>query len=339
MNNKPNILIVDDKVENLIALESVLCDLHVNLIRAISGNEALIKILEHEFALALLDIQMPDMDGYETLELIRQNKKTELLPVIFVTAIYSDKHSLIKGIEKGAIDFIVKPIIPEILIGKVNIFLSLDKQRKKLEKEIKRRKSAEKRLQKSFEILQSTMNGVMNAMSLVVETKDPYTAGHQNKVAELSGAIAAKLGLSNDQIDCVRMAASIHDLGKVHVPADILSKPGKINNDEFNIIKTHPVIGYEILKTIEFPYPIAEIIYQHHEKVDGSGYPNGLSGNDIRLESKIICVADVVDAMSSHRPYRPALGIEAAKKEITCKKGILYDSEVVDICIDIINSV
>jgi putative nucleotidyltransferase with HDIG domain len=181
--------------------------------------------------------------------------------------------------------------------------------------------------------LQKAMDGVIHAMSSVIETRDPYTAGHQRRVAELARAIAKEMGLSEWQTMGIHIAGLLHDVGKVAVPAEILSKPGKINQYEFSIIKNHCQVGYEILQRIDFPWPVTLAVLQHHERLDGSGYPEGLPGEDIILEAKILGVADVVEAMSSHRPYRPALGLERALQEITQESGILYDSEVVDACL------
>ncbi len=168
---------------------------------------------------------------------------------------------------------------------------------------------------------------------MTVETRDPYTAGHQRRVADLARAIATEMNLPADQIDGIRMAAAIHDLGKISVPAEILSKPTKLTNIEFGLIKTHSQSGYDILKDIDFPWPIARMVLEHHERMNGSGYPNGLTGDNILMESRILAVADVVESMASHRPYRPSLGIEAALEEIEKNKGTLYDNAVADACL------
>jgi len=167
----------------------------------------------------------------------------------------------------------------------------------------------------------------------VVETKDPYTAGHQRRVADIARAIAREMGLSPEQISGLRMAAIIHDIGKVSVPSEILSSPRKLTALEFNLIKTHAQSGYDIVKDIEFPWPIARMIIEHHERMDGSGYPNGLTGDKILPESRILAVADVVEAMETHRPYRPSLGLEKALDEIAKNRGRLYDPEIVDACL------
>ena len=184
--------------------------------------------------------------------------------------------------------------------------------------------------------LQKAMDGVIHAVSLVVETRDPYTAGHQRRVAELARAIAKEMELSEWQVMGIHVAGLLHDVGKVAVPSEILSKPGKITEMEFSIIKNHPRVGYNILKRIDFPWPVTKAVLQHHERLDGSGYPEGLTGDDIVLEARILGVADVVEAMSSHRPYRPAIGLENALEEISQASGILYDSEVVDACLSLL---
>ncbi len=203
--------------------------------------------------------------------------------------------------------------------------------------DITQRKQAEKELKQSFEKLRRAMRGTIHAITSTVERRDPYTAGHQRRMADLARAIGAEMRLSKERVDGIRMSGVIHDLGKISIPSEILSKPGKITEIEFNLIKIHPQVGYDILKPIEFPWPVARIVLQHHERMDGSGYPSGLKGEDILMEARILGVADVVEAMSSHRPYRPALGIDMALKEISQNRGILYDPEVVDICLELFN--
>ena len=193
-------------------------------------------------------------------------------------------------------------------------------------RDISERKQAEERLKK-------TMDATIETMSRMIEAKDPYTAGHQQRVSQLAVAIAKELNFSPDKIEGVRITSLIHDIGKIGLPSEILSKPTRLIDIEFSLIKNHSQIGYDILNSIDFPFPIAQIVLQHHERLDGSGYPRGLKGDEILLESKIIGVADVVEAMSSHRPYRPALGIDAALEEISKNRGIFYDPEIVDICL------
>ncbi|MFC1594409.1 HD domain-containing phosphohydrolase [Candidatus Omnitrophota bacterium] len=183
-----------------------------------------------------------------------------------------------------------------------------------------------------YENLEHLLEETVTALSSAVEKRDPYTAGHQQRVARLVSAIAQEMHLSEKTKSGLNMAAVIHDLGKMYVPSEILAKPGPLSEAEMTLMKIHPQVGYDILKSVQFPWPVAQIVLQHHERLDGTGYPSGLRGNDILLEARIIGVADVVEAMASHRPYRPALGIDKALEEITQKKGIIYDARVVEVC-------
>jgi len=189
------------------------------------------------------------------------------------------------------------------------------------------------KLQQSYQRTKKAMDATIETMSKIVEAKDPYTAGHQQRVSQLATAIAKELNFSEDKIEGIRIASLIHDIGKIGLPTEILSKPIKLSDIEFSLIKEHSQIGYDILQSIDFSYPVANIVLQHHERINGSGYPQGLKGGDILLEAKIIGVADVIEAMSSHRPYRPALGIDKSLEEISQNRGILYDPEVVDACL------
>jgi len=202
-----------------------------------------------------------------------------------------------------------------------------------LSKDITAQRKSEQELLQSYQKLKKNMDATLETISNIIEAKDPYTAGHQQRVSELSTAIAKELHLSQNEIEGIRVASIIHDIGKIGLPTEILSKPSRLDDIEFSLIKRHSQVGHDILKTIDFSYPVAEIVLQHHEKINGSGYPNKLKGDKILLEAKIIGVADVVEAMSSHRPYRPALGIDKALEEISKNRGILYDPKVVDICL------
>jgi PAS domain S-box-containing protein/putative nucleotidyltransferase with HDIG domain len=204
-------------------------------------------------------------------------------------------------------------------------------------RDVTERKKIEQELLHSSEKLQKAMEGTIQSMALTSEMRDPYTAGHQNRVSRLACAIAGEMGLPADQIEGIRVSGTLHDIGKIYVPAEILSKPGKLRPNEINLLKDHADVGYELLRNIEFPWPVAEIVYQHHERLDGSGYPRGLKGEEICLEARIMGVADVVEAMASHRPYRPAFSIEKAMLEILQKKGVYYDPQVADACMRLIN--
>jgi putative nucleotidyltransferase with HDIG domain len=182
------------------------------------------------------------------------------------------------------------------------------------------------------ERLRDALISTIGAIALMVEKRDPYTAGHQQRVATLCVAIGAELGLSAHVIEGLRLGATIHDIGKIYVPAEILSRPGKLTEAEFGIIKSHPQVGYDIVKEIKFPWPIKDMILQHHERQDGSGYPQGLRGDAIRIEARIIAVADMIEAMSSHRPYREGLGLAAALAQVRQEAGTLLDAQVVQAC-------
>jgi PAS domain S-box-containing protein len=200
---------------------------------------------------------------------------------------------------------------------------------------ITERKKAEDERQQNLERLRQALGATVQAIAIMVETRDPYTAGHQRRVADLARSIATEMKLSSDLIDSLRTAGMIHDIGKIAVPAEILSKPTRLTEIEFGLIKLHPQSGYDILKDIDFPSPIARMVLEHHERLDGSGYPNGLTGKDLLVESRILAVADVVESMASHRPYRPARGIDLALDEIRNNRGIIYDADVVDACLSL----
>jgi PAS domain S-box-containing protein/putative nucleotidyltransferase with HDIG domain len=202
-------------------------------------------------------------------------------------------------------------------------------------RDVTAQKRAEEERSQGVEKLRNMLGGTVQAMALAIESRDPYTSGHQRRVSDLARRIAQEMGLGSDVTECIRIAGIIHDIGKLSVPAEILSKPTVLKPIEFSIIKQHPERAYEILKEIDFPWPIAEIVLQHHERLDGSGYPKGLKSSEIRLEARILAVADVVEAISSHRPYRPALGIDMALDEIERSKGKYYDSDAVNACISL----
>lgn len=200
-------------------------------------------------------------------------------------------------------------------------------------RDITERKQMEEELQQTLDSLRKAVGTTIQVLVSALEARDPYTAGHQSRVANLARAIATEMGLCHDKIEGIHMAGNIHDIGKLSIPVEILSKPTKLTNLEFSMIKEHPQSGYEMLKHVESPWPLAQIVQQHHERINGSGYPRNLKGNEILLEARILAVADVVEAMASHRPYRAAIGIEQALEEIEKNKGIIYDVVVVDACL------
>lgn len=219
------------------------------------------------------------------------------------------------------------------LIGYMFMFNDITKRKLAEKQLLQAQQVLEDRVQERTHELENALSGAIQAMAMTVEMRDPYTSGHQRRVADLAAAMAGEIGLSSKKTEGVYMAGLIHDIGKIRVPAGILCHPGRLGDTEFAIIKPHPETGYDILKGIEFPWPVADIVLQHHEKMDGSGYPGGLQGDQILFKARILAVADVVEAMSSHRPYRPALGIKSALEEISRNRGILYDPVAVDACL------
>ncbi len=207
--------------------------------------------------------------------------------------------------------------------------------RQRLEALVAERTQALERMERRLRVM---MDGSIQALTAAVGTRDPYTAEHERRVANLACAIATRMGLARDEVEGLRVMGFVHDLGKIAVPSEILSKPGKLNDFEFGLIKSHPQAGGGILSNIEFMWPIVQATLQHHERLDGSGYPAGLRGDQIIREARILAVADVVEAMASHRPYRPALGIDAALREIGERSGTQYDAEVVDACSHVIRN-
>jgi HD-GYP domain-containing protein (c-di-GMP phosphodiesterase class II) len=209
----------------------------------------------------------------------------------------------------------------------------LQRSNEQLRREVDHRRQVQHQLQQSLQRLKSIIGGTVMAIAMTVEKRDPYTSGHQHRVAELSKAIGIELGLPEDQLEGLYIASAIHDIGKISLPAEILSKPSQLSDIEKSLVQAHSQAGYDILKSVDFPWPVADIVLQHHERLNGSGYPQGLSGQAILPEARIVGVADVVETMSSHRPYRPSIGLDKALEEITAQKGILYDPAAVDACL------
>ncbi len=322
-----HIMVVDDNdtirdtVRQSVEIDGYLCS------TAESGVKAL-KILENENVdVIITDINMPGLSG---IEITKKVKKVYDTDVIVMTGFAKD-FTYEKIIEIGASDFFQKPVSTR------EIMLRL----KRVLKErvlFKERKQAGEALKISFNKLKKAHEQTVTALVSMNEIRDPYTSGHQLRVSRLSCQIAEHMGLPVDMIDGIRIAGLLHDIGKISVPTEILMKPGKITKEEFNIIKKHPRIGYNILKEIEFEWPVAKIVFQHHERVDGSGYPLELQGEEILLEAKIIAVADIIEAMSSHRPYRPAIGLDKALEEVSQKQKITFDHVVVEACLGLASS-
>ena len=324
MNNekergRPHILVVDDEETLRYLIREGVERSGYGCSVASNGLEAL-KILKEKGAdVVISDIMMPGMDGIELATKIKEDHDAD---VILITG-FIDEYSYDKVIEIGVSDFLEKPIgIDELILRLMRVLRERTN--------IRERNRAEEDLRDTIKKLRTAMESIVEAMVLAIEKRDPYTSGHQKRVATFASAIAKEMGLSQDQIDGVRMAGMIHDIGKNAIPGQILSKPAELTELEMGMMKEHCQIGYDILKGIEFPWPVAQMVLQHHEKMDGSGYPQGLLGDEIYLGAKILGVADVVEAMASHRPYRASLGLDRAVEEISKNRGILYDPDVVD---------
>ncbi|MCU7836755.1 MAG: response regulator [gamma proteobacterium symbiont of Taylorina sp.] len=323
------ILVVDDTHANLKLLMDMLTSHGYKVRPALDGEQALAAVAMRQPELILLDIKMPSIDGYEVCRRLKSDAMTREVPVIFISALdaLGDR---VKGFELGAVDFITKPFQREEVLVRVHTHMQLRRMQTNLEDLVDKRT---KELQYSENKMRSILLQMIKAFAVTVEKRDPYTAGHQQRVADLAVAIAQDMGLEEEEIEGIRLGTLIHDIGKIYAPAEILNRPGRLTKLEFQIIQTHSEVGYEIVKDVEFPWPVADMIYQHHERMDGTGYPQGLKGEEIILEARIIGVADVVEAIASHRPYRPSLGIDFALDEIQKNKDIIYDPVVVDSCI------
>ena len=328
---KTKVMVVDDD-DSVLKTTTLILEEEGYLVEAFStGKEAIDKFNNNIHAI-VLDINMPDLTGLQVFKKIKSINP--YVPIIFhtgTTAKQGERRDLRRQFRPHAY---VQKGDPEQLMDTV---VSAVESYGNILRNVKLSESLYEELKKSSDKIKTNIEDTIHAMAMTVEMRDPYTAGHQRQVANFASSIAEKMSIPKEQIDSIHLAGTIHDIGKMQVPTEILSKCGKLTGLEYDMIKTHPQAGYDILKTIRFQWSIAEFVLQHHERMDGSGYPSGLSGNDILIEAKILSVADVVDAIVPHRPYRPALGIEKAKEEISNNRGILYDSNVVDACLSIIS--
>lgn len=327
---EPLLLIVDDNATNIDLLVSTLKDGY-RLGIAKTGLKAIAYAKKYQPDLILLDVMMPEMDGYEVCARLKKDPETQSIPLIFITAI-SETVSKTRAFEMGAVDYITKPFHAAEVRARVHTHIALEEMKSRLQthNEMLEQTVAQKTLE-----IQEMLSGSIYSMALMVEIRDPYTAGHQERVAQLACAIAVKMGLSDRIIQGIHIAGLLHDVGKIRIPVSILNRTGDLLDAEMEVIKIHPQVSFEILKNIPFPWPCAQMVFQHHECMDGSGYPLGLRGDELLLESRILAVADVTEATSSFRPYRPARGIEAALAVLREDGGIRYDQDVVDACLDL----
>ena len=328
------VLIVDDEENIRFAFREFLeQDGHeVHMAGDVSDADRL--MIERDFDVVVTDIVMPGLKGTDLLE--RIHKEAKGVQVIMISGEPTVKTAS-EAVRAGAYDYLAKPVtgnsLQKVVAGAARIKALNDEKERLTEENRRHRKYLEHLVEERTAELSEALLGIIQAMSVTVEKRDPYTAGHQIRVARLARAIAEQMKLEQEIVQGTYLAGIIHDVGKISVPAEVLSKPSSLLDEEFSLIKRHPQTGYDILRTIKFLWPIPDIVVQHHERQDGSGYPNGLAGEEILIQARILAVADTVESMASHRPYRPELGIKLALEEIMQKRGKQYDEAVVDACI------
>lgn len=336
---RATVLVVDDDpfivemIKVFLTSKGYLCH------KAYTVIDALNIVKEQHIDVALVDVFLGDESG---VDLVRKLSESSLrIPCIVITGIEDEKIARL-ALDAGAYGYLTKPFsMLELLVNIEGVLRRRrledfrNRYRDELENTVRERT---RHLEIALDAQDKIIKGVVQSISEVVEVRDPYTAGHQYRTASLASAISQMLGLSKEKTEIIFLSALLHDIGKIAVPSEILTKPGRLDSVEFELVKRHPVVGYRILKNIPFPFPIHDIVIQHHERLNGSGYPKGLKGDEILVESKIIAVADVVEAMMSHRPYRPALGLEATLEEISRGKGKLFDPDVVTCCVELFHS-
>lgn len=324
--NKKRILVVDDEQPIRTLIERAVKAAGLDCLTAGDGLEALEILKKEPVDIVITDVVMPRMNGIELTNKIREKFNAD---VIVMTGFVND-YRFEDVVAEGASDFVQKPASLQEMVIRIKRVIQ--------EREnVAERNRMGQELQESFRRLKKGLEDTISVLARAIETRDPYTSGHQKRVSELSCLIGKEIHLPPEQLDGLRLAGLIHDIGKISIPSEILNKPGRLSEVEYNLIKTHSEIAYEILKDIDFPWPIADMVLQHHERLDGTGYPKGLKSDNILLEAKILAVADVVDAMAAHRPYRPSLGVDQALEEITRSRDRLYDSRIVEACLRVID--
>jgi putative two-component system response regulator len=324
MDKKTRILMVEDSAQDAKLVEHALKKGGLDFVtRRVQTREAFAEAIgEFRPDIILSDYRLPLFDGISALAVAVIESPD--VPFIFVSGAIGEELA-IETLKGGATDYVYKDRLNQ-LSPAVNRALGEASEKRA-------RKRAEDSLRDTLAKVQKVLDQTVSALSSVTEIRDPYTAGHQRRVSLLASEIASEFGLPSDMVEGIRVAGTLHDIGKIAVPAEILTKPTRLVDIEFALVKTHSAVGYEILKDIDFPWPVALAVRQHHERVDGSGYPLGMAGSDILPEARILAVADVVEAMASHRPYRPAHGIDIALEEIKQGSGRLYDPEVAEACV------
>jgi putative nucleotidyltransferase with HDIG domain len=317
-------LLVEDNPGDARLIAEMLTDVesNVELEYCTTLASAVERLASNSIEVVVLDLSLPDSQGIETFS--RLQEAAPRVAVIVLTG-NSDTREALRTVEAGAQDYLVKGRVDGEVLTR-----SIDYARSRKESELQLRAS-QAQLKESNKQLVEMVYEVAEAMGRVVEARDPYTQGHQERVARVAKLIAQDMGLPEADVNAVEMAGLVHDIGKMCIPAEILSRPGSLSEVEKGLIRQHPQSSYDILKDIAFPWPVADIALQHHERMDGSGYPRGLTGEQTLLAARILAVADVVEAMSSHRPYRPALGLDVAMAELN-EHPTLYDPQVAASC-------
>ena len=333
-NRDIKILVIDDEKEVLDLISGLLKNQGFDVYQASSGEQG-IELFERENpTIILTDINIPDISGIEILKLVKKASPTTQVIVFSGMGTTDD---IIKTLRLGASDYLTKPFNIGLLIH--NVTRCIERHELIMER-IGRQETLEKVVRERTAALTTTFYETVKALGLLTEKRDPYTAGHQHRVALLAMAIGRKLGLTEKELEIIHVAGLLHDIGKIAVPVELLAKPSKLTTLETQLIKSHPQAGFDIIKDIPFVESLGKdvsiIVLQHHERLDGSGYPGGLKDDDLELETKILSVSDVVEAMSSHRPYRAAIDISITKAEIADGSKILYSPECVDACLQLI---
>lgn len=350
------VLIADDRADDRRLLRVILERMGHRVVEAANGQQALELVQLSVPDLVMSDILMPVMDGFTFCRKLQEDVASRHVPFVFVTATYGEQCYQEFASDVGAARVLLKPFdaqaLRSVVLDALNQGAPLDATQRlvrlnesefherhaqavnrKLEEKVNQLESANVNLRASDARTRTLLKAVVETISKMVESRDPYTTGHERRVSDLAVAIAGALGYDSERLDGLRIAGCLHDVGKIAVPSEILTKPGRLSDTEFTLIQAHAQIGYDILSGIEFPTQVAEMTRQHHERLDGSGYPRGLVGDEILPEARILAVADVVEAMSSHRPYRPSRGLEQALAEIEQGRGRIYDPEAVDVCL------
>jgi len=330
------ILIVDDEIGMQKTLSLFLQHEGYEVLSVSTAQDALQALRTHEYDLVVTDIIMPNMSGIDLLEWIR---KEALNTQIIIMTGEPTVGTAIQAVQNGAIDYLTKPILKDVFLKSIRNSqrirqLTVDRNLLEVENQTYQ-KGLEEIVEKQTSALRRSTKSIIQLLSQVVEFRDPYTAGHQRRVGNLAAEIARKMQLEDEKVETIRVIGYIHDIGKIVIPAEILCKPGELSQIERSLLKTHSQSGYEMIQKTDLPEVIATTIYEHHERMDGSGYPRGIKGARICIEAKIMMVADVVEAMQSHRPYRPSLGQRAALKEIEKNENNKFDPLVVRVCLDL----